>query len=211
MVVVLVAGSPVTMRNWVDDVPAVLDAWYPGQEGAIAIADTLFGDNNPGGKLPMTFPRYVGQCPIYYNMEPSGRGYDYVDLTGKPEFAFGHGLSYTSFAYSDLKITPDPGSKNTFSVTFRVKNTGKVKGDEVTQMYIHDLVASVTRPLIELKGFQRISLEPGQSVMVKMGLDPDKLSFWNLKMKKAVEAGDFDVMIGSASDDIRLKGKITAK
>lgn len=211
VVVVLVAGSPVTMRNWLDEVPAVLDAWYPGQEGATAIAQTLFGDNNPGGKLPMTFPRYVGQCPIYYNLEPSGRGYDYVDLTGKPEFAFGFGLSYTTFAYSDLKITPDPGAKNTFSVTFRVTNTGKVKGDEVTQMYIHDLVASVTRPLIELKGFQRISLEPGQSVMVKMGLDPDKLSFWNLKMKKVVEPGDFDVMIGSASDDIRLKGKITAK
>ncbi len=140
-VVVLVAGAPVTMRNWVDQVPAILDAWYPGQEGGTAVADVLFGDVNPGGKLPMTFPLSVGQCPTYYNLEPSGRGYDYVDLSGNPQFPFGFGLSYSSFAYSNLRITPSAPSKtDNVVVSFDVENTGKVAGDEVPQLYMHQLV-----------------------------------------------------------------------
>jgi beta-glucosidase len=207
VVVVLIAGAPVTMRNWVDNVGAILDAWYPGQEGGTAIADVLFGDVNPGGKLPMTFPLSVSQCPTYYNLEPSGRGYDYVDLTGKPQFAFGHGLSYTTFQYSNLRVTPNRiGNRDNVTVSFDVENTGKVVGDEVPQLYIHDLVASITRPLKELRDFVRITLKPGEKKTITFTLKPEQLSFLDANMKPVVEPGKFDVMVGSSSEDIRLKG-----
>ncbi len=206
-VVVLQAGAPVTMSKWIDNVGAVLDAWYPGQEGGTAVADALFGDVNPGGKLPITFPLSVGQCPTYYNLEPSGRGYDYVDLSGRPLFPFGHGLSYTTFEYSNLKVTPERGKRDTvFTVAFDVTNSGKVAGDEVVQLYTHDLVASIVRPLKELKGFRRVTLAPGETKQVSFKLGPEDLSFLNERMKPVVEPGDFDVMVGSSSDDIRLKG-----
>jgi len=205
VVVVLVAGAPVTMRNWIDKVPGILDAWYPGQEGGTAIADVLFGDVNPGGKLPMTFPLSVGQCPTYYNLEPSGRGYDYVDLTGKPQFPFGFGLSYTSFGYSNLHVTPSKAKQGeSVTVTFDVQNTGKVAGDEVPQLYIHDLVSSIVRPMKELRDFSRITLQPGEKKTITFTLKPDQLAIWNAQMKRVVEPGEFEVMIGSSSDDIRL-------
>jgi beta-glucosidase len=207
VVVVIIAGAPVTMSKWIDNVGAVLDAWYPGQEGGTAIADALFGDVNPGGKLPMTFPLSVGQCPTYYNMEPSGRGYDYNDLTGKPLFPFGHGLSYTTFKYSNLKVTPaKPGVKDNVTVTFEVENTGSVAGDEVPQLYIHDLVASIVRPLKELRDFTRVTLKAGEKKTITFTLTPSQLAFLDAKMKPVVEPGKFDVMIGSSSEDIRLNG-----
>lgn len=207
VVVVLLAGSPVTMERWVNKVPSILLAWYPGQQGGTAVAEALFGDVNPGGKLPITFPRNVGQVPIYYNMEPSGRGYDYVDLTGRPLYPFGYGLSYTSFAYSNLKVTP-PSTDRTgqITVTLEVTNTGKVKGDEVVQLYTHQSPTSVVRPMKELKDFVRVSLEPGEKKKVTFTLNPEQLAFWNEQMKKVVEKGRVEVMIGSSSDDIRLRG-----
>ncbi|MDR3689222.1 MAG: glycoside hydrolase family 3 C-terminal domain-containing protein [Fimbriimonas sp.] len=212
VVVVLIAGSPVTMQHWIAQVPAILDAWYPGQEGGTAIADVLFGDVNPGGKLPMTFPLSVGQCPTYYNLEPSGRGYDYVDLSGRPQFPFGFGLSYTTFAYSNLNISPaKPDSKQTVTVSFDVENTGKVAGDEVPQLYLHQAVSSIVRPIKSLQDFARITLGPGEKKSVTFTLKPDQLAIWNEKMKRVIEKGRFDVMIGASSDDIRLSGSFSEK
>lgn len=209
VVVVLIAGSPVTMERWYGRVPAILDAWYPGQEGGTAVAEALFGDVNPGGKLPMTFPLNVGQVPIYYNMEPSGRGYDYVDLTGKPLLPFGHGLSYTTFEYSNLKIAPTTGGG--FTISFSVKNSGSVTGDEVPQLYLHQLVSSVVRPLKELKDFNRITLQPGETKTITFAVTRAQLAIWNEKMKKVVEPGKYDVMVGSSSDDIRLNGSFVVQ
>lgn len=209
-VVILIAGAPVTMQKWVDSADAIVDAWYPGQEGGTAIADVLFGDVNPGGKLPMTFPMSVGQCPIYYNVEPSGRGYDYVDLTGQPLFPFGYGLSYTTFEYSNLRITPEKADQEQpITITFDVQNTGSVKGDEVPQLYLRDVVASVVRPLKELKDFTRITLEPGEKKTVTFRITRDQLAFYDEKMKRVVEPGEFAVMIGSSSSDIRLRGSFS--
>lgn len=212
VVVVLIAGSPVTMQHWVDQVPAVVDAWYPGQEGGAALADVLFGDMNPGGKLPMTFPLSVGQCPTYYNLEPSGRGYDYVDLSGKPQFPFGFGLSYTTFAYADLSISPkQAGKTSNVEVSFTVENSGNVAGDEVPQLYLHQSVSSIVRPMKELVDFRRISLAPGEKKKVTFTLQPDQFAIWNAKMKRAIEPGNFEIMVGSSSADIRLRGSVTEK
>ncbi len=206
-VVVLIAGAPVTMRDWLESADAVLDAWYPGQEGGTALADVLFGDVSPGGKLPMCFPRSVGQCPIYYNLEPTGRGYDYVDLSGQPQFTFGYGLSYTTFAYSNLHVTPEKAAMGRpLTITFEVQNTGAVKGDEVAQLYTHQQVASLVRPLRELKDFARLSLSPGEKRTVTMRLPQERLAFYNAQMKHVVEPGQFEVMVGSSSGDIRLRG-----
>jgi beta-glucosidase len=207
VVVVLIAGAPVTMEGWIDRVPAILDAWYPGQEGGTAIADALFGDVNPGGKLPITFPRDVAQCPVYYGIAPSGRGYDYVNLTGKPRFPFGFGLSYTTFGYSNLRISPDKAGKNApVTVSFDVQNTGPVAGDEVAQLYLHQAVSSIVRPMKELKEFARVRLAPGEKKTVTFTLKPDAMALWNERMKRVIEPGRFEVMIGSSSDDIRLRG-----
>jgi beta-glucosidase len=206
VVVVLIAGSPVTMEKWINQVPAILDAWYPGQEGGTAIAATLFGDENPGGKLPMTFPRNVGQVPIYYNMKPSGRGYDYVDLTGKPQFPFGYGLSYTTFEYSNIHVSSPANRSEAVTVSFDLKNTGRVRGDETPQLYLHQSVSSIVRPLKELVGFSRIALDPGEKKSVAFTLKPDQLAIWNEQMKRVIEPGQFEVMVGSSSDDIRLRG-----
>jgi beta-glucosidase len=202
VVVVLVAGAAVTMEHWVDRASAILDAWYPGQEGADAIASILFGSANPSGKLPMTFPKTVGQEPLYYNFEASGRGYDYTDSTGKPQFPFGHGLSYTTFGYSHLKID----GAGPYTVSVDITNTGKVAGTEVPQLYLYEQVASVTRPLKALTGFQAVTLEPNQTKTVTFKLGFAELSLWNARMKRVVEPGKFDIMVGSSSDDIRQQG-----
>jgi len=211
VVVVLFAGSPVTMDGWLEKVPALLDAWYPGQEGGTAVAEALFGDINPGGKLPMTFPKNVAQCPIFYNIAPSGRGYDYVNLTGRPLFPFGYGLSYTSFAYSNLQITPKVGKTESVTVTFDLQNTGSVAGDEVAQLYLHQTVSSIVRPMKALKGFSRVHLAPGEKKTVTMVLKPEAMTIWNEKMKQVIEPGHFDVMVGSSSEDIRLRGGFEEK
>jgi beta-glucosidase len=207
VVVVLVGGSAVAMDAWIREVPAILDVWYPGDVGGLAVADVLFGDYNPGGKLPLTFPQHEGQLTLNYNHKPTGRGDEYLDLSGEPLFPFGYGLSYTRFSYSDLKFSSSVISPSeSVTVTCKVKNSGAVAGDEVVQLYLHDLLSDVARPINELKGFQRISLQPGETKEVEFTLTPETLSHLNVQMKSAVEPGDFRVMIGSSSKDIRLKG-----
>lgn len=209
VVVVLLAGAPVTMRNWIDQAPAILDAWYPGELGGTAIADVLFGDVNPSGKLPMTFPMSVGQCPLYYDYEPTGRGYDYVNLTGRPQFPFGFGLSYTTFEYSNLHITPAGAwAHDAVTVKFDVRNTGTTPGDEVPQLYLHQAVSSIVRPLEELVDFARIKLAPGETKTVTFTLPPDKFAIWNGEMKRVIEPGKFELMVGSSCQDIKLRGSV---
>ncbi|TAK11702.1 MAG: beta-glucosidase, partial [Acidobacteria bacterium] len=212
VVVVLVGGSAVTMSNWIDRVDAVLDVWYPGEQGGHAVADVLFGEYNPSGRLPITFAMSDGQLPLSYNHKPTGRGDDYLDLTGMALFPFGYGLSYTTFEYSDLAIEPvEIGAADTATVRCTVRNTGDRSGEEVAQLYIRDVIASLARPVIELKGFQRVSLLPGESRTLSFTLGRDQLKMLDEKMQWIVEPGEFRVMIGSSSKDIRLRGTLTLR
>lgn len=205
-IVVLVNGSAVTMKSWIDSVGAVIEAWYPGEEGGNAVADVLFGDYNPGGKLPITFPQSVGQVPLYYNTKPTGRGNDYSDMSGKPLFPFGFGLSYTSFEYSNIRIFPASIiAEASVTVSVDVQNTGTRIGDEVVQLYTHDPVASVVRPVKELKGFKRVSLKPEEKITVSFVLSGKNLMYLDEKMKPIIEPGVIEVMVGSSSADIRLR------
>ena len=212
VIVVLVNGRPLSI-NWIcEKIPAILEAWLPGEEGAKAIVDVLFGDYNPGGKLPISFPRAVGQVPVYYNHKPSGgrshwKG-DYIEMSSKPLFPFGHGLSYTNFEYSNMVITPGTVSRDSqVKISIDVKNTGSGKGDEVVQLYVHNRQKNITRPLKELKGFKRITLKPGEKKTVNFILLSKQLGFYNKELKYIVEPSTVKVMIGSSSEDIRLAGK----
>lgn len=204
-VVVLVGGSAITMP-WVEQVDAVLDAWYPGQAGGHAVADALFGRVNPAGRLPLTFPMHEGQVPLYYAHKPTGRGDDYLDLTGHPLFPFGHGLSYTTFAYRDFAVDVRPkGDEIALRVTCSITNTGRVAGDEVVQLYLHDVLASVARPVQELMGFARVSLAPGASQRVTLEVRRDQLRFLDASMRLVEEPGTWRIMVGASSRDIRLR------
>lgn len=195
-VVVIVGGGAVTMRSWLDEVAAVLDVWYPGEAGGEALADLLFGDASPGGRLPITFPVSEGQLPLVYNHLPTGRGDDYDDLPGQAQFPFGFGLSYTRFAWSGLVITPDTvDSKGMLEVRCTVTNTGTRAGDEVVQLYLHDPVGSRARPLLQLRAFQRITLAPADSAQVVFHVSPEDF-----------EPGRLDLLLGASSRDIRLRG-----
>jgi beta-glucosidase len=212
MVVVLVGGSAITMDRWIDDVPSILDVWYPGDAGGDAIADVLFGDYNPAGRLPITFPVHEAQLPLYYNHKPTGRGDDYINLTGKPLFPFGYGLSYTTFAYEDIQIdAPSISKDQTTTVRFKVTNTGELDGDEVVQLYLRDILASVARPIMELKGFQRVHLKKGETKELSFEITPEMLTMLNEGMDRVVEPGDFRIMIGSSSNDIRLRAILTVE
>ena len=195
------SGPPLSIGSLVNAVPAVMQCWYLGQEGGYAIVDALFGDINPSGKLPISFPRTAGSIPTYYNYKPSSRrGYNLgFDVT--PLFPFGYGLSYTTFAYSGLKLSsPQMKANGTAAVSVDVKNTGNRKGAEVVQMYIRDDYSSVTRPVKELKGFKKVWLDPGQSQTVSFTISPELLSFYNKDMKWTIEPGDFTIMVGTSSD-----------
>jgi beta-glucosidase len=207
-VVVLMNGRPLTINWMAETVPAILETWFAGIQAGHAMADVLFGDVNPGGKLPVTFPRHVGQIPIYYNHKTTGRPPDanskytskYLDVAWTPLFPFGYGLSYTTFHISNLKLSHQrirPDGRVTVSVD--VENTGRRAGDEVVQLYIRDVAASVTRPARELKGFQRITLQPGEKRRVEFTLAPEHLGFYNREMKFIVEPGEFHVFIGNSS------------
>ncbi len=210
VIVVLVGGSAITMNNWLNNVNSIIDVWYPGEEGGNAVADVLFGDYNPAGRLPITFPVFEGQLPLVYNHKPTGRGDDYNNLTGQPLFPFGYGMSYTTFEYSELKLEKSKISKaESTIVKCKVSNTGKIDGDEVVQLYLRDELASVARPLTELKGFQRINLKAGESKEISFEINPEMLSMLDMNMKKIVEPGDFRIMIGASSKDIRLRGILT--
>ena len=212
VVVVLVGGSAITMNSWIDKAPAILDAWYPGEVGGTAVAKILFGDNNPSGKLPITFPVSEAQLPLVYNHKPTGRGDDYYNLSGLPLYPFGYGLSYTTFSYSDLQLSKDSILKiDSAQVTFALKNTGTVEGNEVVQLYIRDMIASVVRPVLELKGFQRIHLQPGESKNISFQITPEMLSMIDEHLNKIIEPGAFRIMIGSSSRDLKLKKNLTVK
>jgi beta-glucosidase len=201
-VAVLLNGRPLSIGRLADAVPALLEGWYLGQEGGTAVGEVLFGDVNPSGKLPISIPRHVGQLPVHYGRKPTSFR-DYLDRTRGPLFAFGHGLSYTRFEYKDLKVTPStigPGGRATVQVA--VTNTGKVAGDEVVQLYVRDLVASVTRPARALRGFRRLRLEPGQTRTVEFTVGPAELSLVNAHMERVVEPGAFDVMVGGGPDGL---------
>jgi beta-glucosidase len=211
-VVMLVGGSAITMGPWLNKVASVLDVWYPGEEGGHGVADVLFGDSDPAGRLPITFPISEGQLPLVYNHKPTGRGDDYLDLTGQALFPFGFGLSYTSFEYSNLSIMPaEMPATGTATVRCRVKNTGSRAGDEVVQLYVHDVLASVARPVMMLEGFTRVHLQPGEERDVSFTLSPAELQMLDAGMHWIVESGSFRLMVGASSKDIRLRGVLVVK
>ena len=217
--VVLMNGRPLTI-NWIaENSPAILETWFGGTMAGPAIADVLFGDVNPGGKLPVTFPHSVGQIPIYYNHKNTGRPIKgnekytsrYLDLPNTPLYPFGYGLSYTTFALRDLRLDKTTIKPNgNVQVSVEIENTGKRAGDEVTQLYIRDVAASVTRPVRELKGFQRITLQPGEKRRITFTLTSEHLSFYNRDMKFVVEPGDFKVFVGTSSEG-GLEGTFTVE
>ncbi|MEI7980816.1 MAG: glycoside hydrolase family 3 C-terminal domain-containing protein, partial [Bacteroidota bacterium] len=210
VIVVLVGGSAITMSNWVDHVNGILDIWYPGEEGGNAVADVLFGDFNPAGRLPVTFPVTEGQLPLVYNHKPTGRNDDYGDLTGQPLFPFGFGLSYTKFEYSNLRFDKyEFAAYDSATVRFKVRNTGHTDGEEAVQLYIRDEISSVSRPIRELRGFQRIFLKAEEEKEVGFTITPELLRMLNEQMEWVVEPGDFRIMIGASSKDIRLRGVVT--
>lgn len=206
IVAVLFNGRPLCI-NWVSkNIPAIVESWFLGDTGGLAVADVLLGKVNPSGKLPMTFPRSVGQLPYYYDHKPTSK-HIYVDEDTTPLFPFGFGLSYTTFQYSGLNITPGRISTDgSVDVSINIKNTGKVEGTEVVQLYVRDVIASVTTPVKSLKGFKRISLKPGETGTVQFKLDSKELALWNRQMKQVVEPGEFKIMLGSSSEDIRATG-----
>jgi beta-glucosidase-like glycosyl hydrolase len=202
IVVVLLHGRPNSVNYIAEKIPAIIDGWYLGQEGGRAMADVLFGDYNPAGRLPITVPRNVGQLPDYYYQKPSARR-GYLGSSTTPLFPFGWGLSYTTFTYSGLRLAPATiGIAGETKVSVDVTNTGKVRGDEVVQLYIRDEVSSVTRPIKELRGFRRITLEPGERKTVDFTLGFDELSFFNRDMLPVVEPGTFKIMVGGNSVDL---------
>ena len=208
VIVVLIGGSAITMP-WLDRVAAVVHAWYPGETGGHAVADVLFGDAEPAGRLPITFPVAEGQLPLVYNHKPTGRGDDYVDLTGQPLFPFGFGLSYTTFAYSGLRIEPaEIAAGESATVRLRVRNTGFRAGDEVVQLYLRDVLATVARPVMQLAGFRRVRLESGESREITFAITSEQLSLLDENMRRVIEPGAFRVLAGSSSKDIRLRGEL---
>ncbi|MRW93311.1 beta-glucosidase BglX [Duganella sp. FT80W] len=220
IVAVLLAGRPLVFNTIADQADAIVYAWFPGSEGGNAVANVLFGDYNPSAKLPITLPRSVGQIPLSYTQYSTGRPVvnkkdivyksAYIDAPTTPRYAFGHGLSYTDFKYSGLTLSsPSMAGRQKVTLSFDLANSGKVEGTEIVQFYLRDMVASVVRPLKELKGFQKVHLKPGETRRVSFTIDRDTLSFYNSKLAWGAEAGDFKLMVGSASDDIRLETRLT--
>lgn len=222
VIVVIMAGRPLVFNSIADKADAVVYAWFLGDQGGSAIANVLSGDYNPSGKLPMSFPRSVGQIPIFYNHYNTGRPVTkttdivyksaYIDSPNDPKFAFGYGLSYTNFTYSNLKLDKTSPLKNeTVTVSFTLTNSGKVAGEEVAQLYIQDRFASLVRPVKELKDFIKVKLNAGESKTINFTLTPDKLKFFKEKLGWVPEAGDFKVMVGGSSDGIKLESSFEVK
>jgi beta-glucosidase len=210
IVAFLFNGRPLSVRNLSEKAQAIFECWYLGQETGQAAAEVLFGDINPGGKLPITIPRSAGHLPAYYNYKPAARrGYLFEDV--RPLYAFGFGLSYTTFEFGPPRLAKAVIRNNeATAVSAQVTNTGRIAGDEVVQMYIRDKVSSVTRPVKELKGFRRITLAPGQSETVTLPITPEHLAFYDIGMKYVVEPGEFEVMVGSSSREQDLQ-KVTLR
>jgi len=225
VVVVLMNGRPLAIPRIAESATAILETWWLGTEAGNAISDVLYGVYNPSGKLPMTFPRTVGQVPIFYNERNTGRPYDpnskwtskYIDSPNSPQWPFGFGLSYTSFSYKELKASPEltvlrgtpTPERARIRVSVQVTNTGKVAGEEVVQLYIRDLVGSVTRPVKELKGFQKVMLQPGETRELKFTLTEKDLSFYRRDMTFGTEAGEYEIMVGGDSEALtKVKVKL---
>lgn len=215
VIVLINAGRPLVFNWTADHIPAIVYTWWLGSEAGNAIANVLYGDYNPSAKLPVSFPRSEGQIPVYYSYRNTGRpskndsdlNYKsgYIDMPKSPKFAFGYGLSYTSFQYAGLQLSKDKIKENeTITVSCKVSNTGSYAGEETVQLYLRDMVASVVRPVKELKDFKKISLQPGETKTVSFTIDKEKLSFYNQAMKWGIEPGEFEIMIGASSADIRL-------
>jgi len=209
-IVCLVNGRPLTINTIDQHAYAILETWYLGEQAGIALAKTLFGEVNPSGKLTLTFPRSVGHLPVYYSKKSTGI-HDYFGEETTPLYPFGYGLSYTEFEYSNLSINKYEIKVDEYViVSFDLKNTGKFEGEEIVQLYIRDIISSVTRPIKELKGFKKVNLMPGELKNVKLRLSADALKFYNQNMEYVVEPGGFEIMIGASSNDIKLKKTITA-
>jgi beta-glucosidase len=209
-VMVLMNGRPLTISWAAERVPAILETWFLGIQHGNAVADVLFGDANPSGKLPVTFPRAIGQIPIYYNHKNTGRPMTaekftskYLDVPNKPLYPFGYGLSYTAFEYSNLRLSASMiKMSDSLRVSVTVRNSGTIQGDEIVQLYIQDAFASVTRPVKELKSFRRITLNAGESKTVEFVLQPEQMAFYNLAMKRVVEPGTFKIFVGTNSAEV---------
>ena len=211
VIVVLVTGRPYAINSIAEKADAILEAWLPGEEGAAAVVATLLGENNPGGKLPITFPRHVGQIPIYYDHKPSAGRSDwyvnYVGLDASPLFPFGHGLSYTTFGYTDFSLAKtELIAGETLDISVNITNSGSISGDEVVQLYIQDEFASLPRPVQELKGYSRLTFAPAERKTITFHLPIDQLAFYDADFNLVVESGSFKVMVGSSSADIRCEG-----
>ncbi len=208
----LVGGSAIKTTDWKDKVGAILNIWYPGEEGGHAVARTLFGEVNPSGKLPITYPIEEGQLPLTYNHYPTGRGDDYHHLSGEPLYPFGFGLSYTNFELTDINVPKNTYQRNdTISLRVKVANTGTRDGSEVVQLYTRDLLSNQARPVIELKKFQKVYLKAGEEKIIVFDLPVSELAFLNEKMMWEVEPGDFRIMVGNSSKNLPLKTTVTVK
>ncbi|ADX86262.1 glycoside hydrolase family 3 N-terminal domain-containing protein [Saccharolobus islandicus] len=205
IILVLINGRPLVLSPIINYVKAVIEAWFPGEEGGNAIADVIFGDYNPSGRLPITFPMDTGQIPLYYNRKPSSFR-PYVMLRSSPLFTFGYGLSYTQFEYSNLEVTPkEIGPNSNIAISIDVKNVGKMEGDDVVQLYVSKTFSSVARPVKELKGFAKIHLKPGEKRRVKFILPTEALAFYDSFMRLVVEKGEYQLLIGNSSENIILR------
>jgi beta-glucosidase len=212
-VVVLINGRPLAIPWIAEHVPAILEAWNCGERGGDAVADILFGDCDPGGRLSVTVPRHAGQLPVYYDYSPtkeSRRRGGYVDLSAEPLYDFGFGLSYTDFAYENLSIVPQTiRTGGRVTVSMDITNTGRRAGQDVVQLYVNDVLSSVTTPVRALRGFEKVTLEPGGRKRVTFELGPEELSLLDRHLERVVEPGEFEVMIGRSSRDIKLTGTFT--
>ena len=211
VVVVLQNGSVIDITDWVDGTAAVLEAWYPGEQGGTAIADVLTGKYNPGGRLPFSWVKSIGQNPMYYSVKPSGRNYSYVENDGKPLYPFGYGLSYTTFEYGNFEMPEALDKDNALKLSVTVTNTGKVAGDEVVQVYMHDEIASVGRPLKELVAFKRVTLNPGESKKVEIEVPYRSFHMWDKDMKFRVEEGWFSVWLGKNAEEVIESRRVYVK
>jgi beta-glucosidase len=218
-VVVLINGRALAVRWIAKNIPAIVEGWLPGEQGGHAVADVLFGETNPSGKISVTFPRHVGQLPVYYNHSKAKRywiregwGTRYVDMEPTPLYPFGHGLSYTRFEYSDFKIgAREIAPTDSIDIQLQVKNTGDRAGKEIVQLYIEDVVSSVATPVKQLRGFAKVALEPGETKTCSFKLTPEDLAIYNADLRRVVEPGQFRVMVGASSDDIRQRGEFSVK
>ena len=215
----LVNGRPLATRWIAENVPAIVEAWVPGERGGQAVAEILFGDHSPSGKLPVSVPRHAGQLPVTYDQPPSkaywvkeGWGSRYADLEPTPLFAFGHGLTYTTFELAGLRLgAPTMPRDGTIDVSLDVRNTGPRAGTETVQVYVRDRVSSLTTPVQRLRGFRRVALSPGETAAVTIPIHARDLAFYDRSARRVVEPGEFEVMVGTSSADIRLRGTFTVR